>query len=627
LTGSIPKPSPSSTATGILAQATRAMPMQPAPRGQPGAAALECPHAPRCPGCPLLSVSYAEGLELKAQRVRRALGRYPDLAGGVPDGVRSAEPVTGYRIRAKLVTDARGSLGLFAAQTHDVVDTPECRVLAPEIHAAAASLRAILPLDIALRGVDLRLCDRGVLVSLIVEGKPEPALLERSRERVLAALPELAGLAVNIARPDAVQLLGSELQILHGKQAEAHHFSPDAPWHYASHGAFTQVHQNQTTRLHAAIEAALTERLGSLAGRRVLELYAGSGALGLRLAARGASVSAVECFEPALQRLRDAADAQALALDTHAADAEIFLRRLRLAPDAAYAAVIVNPPRRGLSPGVRRAIAELDAELIVYVSCEPETLARDLAHLNTLGWSRLSLAAFDMIPLSDAVECLAVLQPGAAPAPRVLFEDERSLALFKAGFEAMAPGGHARGHLLERARRALGLPELTPVQRLDAGTSGVCWFARQSSDAPALLSALARGEHTYQALAMGITHKKGKITRPLLDAGKKQSALTRYSRVRAIGGHSLLELQLGEGRKHQLRRHLASVGHAILGDERYGQATANRHFEHRHGLDRTFLHCASSRLALGGRDIQVHAELPGDLAAVLDSLSRTTRGH
>jgi tRNA/tmRNA/rRNA uracil-C5-methylase (TrmA/RlmC/RlmD family)/23S rRNA-/tRNA-specific pseudouridylate synthase len=590
------------------------------------AAGLHCPHAERCPGCPLLSVSYADGLELKTARVSRAVGRYPELLGVVPEGVSPADPVSGYRIRAKLVTDAQGRLGLFAAHTHTVVDTPECRVLAPELHAAAAGLRGLLPLDIPLRGVDLRLCDRGVLVSLIVEGRPEAALLERSRERVLAALPLLAGLAVNFTRPGAVQLLGPELEILHGADAEPHHFSPDAPWHYASHGAFTQVHLGQTTRLHARIEATLTEHLGSLAGRRVLELYAGSGALGLRLAARGAQVSAVECFEPALRRLRQAATLQSLAIETHATDAEMFLDELRLAPGPAFAAVIVNPPRRGLSPGVRRAIAELGPKLIVYVSCEPETLARDLGHLRTLGWSSAPLAAFDMIPLSDAVECLAVLRQASVPEPRVLFEDEQALALFKPPFEAMAATGQPGKTLLDRARQALGLPELSAVQHLDATTSGVCWFARRASDVVALTSALAQGEHTYLALASGVTHKKGKITRPLFDAGKKRSALTRYRRQDVIGGHSLLELQLGQARKHQLRRHLAAVGHAILGDERYGQQAANRHFEHRHGLDRTFLHCSSSRLLLGTRQLEVRAELPGDLAAVLDSLSRARLG-
>jgi 23S rRNA (uracil1939-C5)-methyltransferase len=169
-------------------------------------------------------------------------------------------------------------------------------------------------------------------------------------------------------------------------------------------------------------------------------------------------------------------------------------------------------------------------------------------------------------------------------------------------------------------RSALGLPELMPVHRLDRGTSGVCWFARKPEYVAALASAFAQGEKRYLGLVRGVTRPKGKIERPLRDAGKLLAATTRYRRRSVLGGHSLLELRPEQGRKHQLRRHLSSIQHPVLGDERYGQPSANRHFEHRHGLDRTFLHCASVRLELAGGPREVSAELPGDLQAVLDSL-------
>jgi 23S rRNA (uracil1939-C5)-methyltransferase len=478
--------------------------------------------------------------------------------------------------------------------------------LAPKLAEVASGLRALLPLEISLRGVDLRLCDRGVLVCLIAEGRPDPSALERCRRQVIERVPHVVSLAVSFTRPGSVQLLGSELEVLDGNEAEPHQLVQGAPWHFASHGAFTQVHAGQTARLHERIEQVLRTRLDGLEGRRVLELYAGSGALGLRLAARGARVSAVECFEPALARLSSAAAAQSLRIETRAADAEQFLGELLEKPpsERALDALLVNPPRRGLTPGVRNAIAALGPKLVLYVSCEPETLARDLAHFSGLGWAAARLHPFDMIPLSDAVECLAVLESGAKALPQVLFEDERSLALFKSPFESTT-----------------GFTGLTPVHRLDVGTSGVCWFARRPEDVALLARALS--EQTYLALATGVTHKKGKIMKPLAEGRQLRSALTRYRRQRVIGGHSLLELQLAHGRKHQLRRHLAAIGHAVLGDAQYGQAAANRHFEHRHGLDRPFLHCSSLRIELGAGPIEIRAELPGDLSAVLDSLERT----
>lgn len=591
--------------------------------GAHGATAPGCPHAPTCPGCPLIDEPYARGLELKAARLGRALLGYPELAQLPASELTGAEAITNYRLRAKLVTDAEGRLGLFVAGTHDVVDIPGCRILEPALAAVAAALRGLLPLALPLRGVDLRRVDRGVLVCLIVEGRPTAEAIAVAADRIRAGVPHLAGVAVSFARPGTVQLLGPEHEIVHGADAEPHHFSAAAPWHYASHGAFTQVHAGQTARLHEEIERLASEKLGSLAGQRVLELYAGSGALALRLAARGAHVTAVEAFAPALERVSRAASAQSLHVDTAAADAEVFLRELTTrAPTAPpFGLVLVNPPRRGLTPGVRSALAALTPRLIVYVSCDPETLARDLSHFSSLGWGAKALTGFDMIPLSEAVEAVALLEPSPTPPPQVLFEDERSLVLVKLPFESTAGEAGSGVSLLERAR-GLGLPELTPIYRLELGTSGACWFARRAADVEALARSLAGGSLTYTALAMGVSHKKGKVARPLRTGRRLRQALTRYTREAVVNGHSLLEVRPEHVERHQLHRHLASIGHPILGDAVHGHAAANRHFEHRHGLDRPFLHCASLRLQLAAGSVEIHAPLPGELAAVLASLRR-----
>jgi 23S rRNA-/tRNA-specific pseudouridylate synthase len=203
-----------------------------------------------------------------------------------------------------------------------------------------------------------------------------------------------------------------------------------------------------------------------------------------------------------------------------------------------------------------------------------------------------------------------------------LFEDATSVAVFKLPFEPTTPQGESASSLLERARRGLGEPGLTPVHRLDVGTSGVCWFARRPEHALPLARALEEGEKTYVALARGITRDKGRIARPLLDAGKARPAVTRYRRTALVAGHSLLELRPEHGCKHQVRRHLASIGHAILGDGRYGDGPSNRHFEHRYGLDRPFLHCASLRVNVAGSALEIQAPLAGDLTAVLAGATR-----
>jgi tRNA/tmRNA/rRNA uracil-C5-methylase (TrmA/RlmC/RlmD family) len=127
-------------------------------RGGLDATELGCPHVERCPGCPLGTLPYAVGLVHKGERLEQALRRHPELDTVKPcGGVLGAASARSYRLRAKLVANAAGQLGLFAAGSHDVVDIPDCRVQAPELLAAAAALRALAPLEIALRGVDLRL--------------------------------------------------------------------------------------------------------------------------------------------------------------------------------------------------------------------------------------------------------------------------------------------------------------------------------------------------------------------------------------------------------------------------------------------------------------------------------------
>ncbi|HOU90091.1 MAG TPA: RNA methyltransferase, partial [Polyangiaceae bacterium] len=102
-------------------------------------------------------------------------------------------------------------------------------------------------------------------------------------------------------------------------------------------------------------------------------------------------------------------------------------------------------------------------------------------------------------------------------------------------------------------------------------------------------------------------------------------ATTRYTRQRVVGGHSLLAVLPEQGRTHQIRRHLAGIGHPVVGDARYGDPRTNQHFEHRHGLDRTFLHLSFLRLQRAGGPLELRSDLAPDLAAALDSLAGEPR--
>jgi 23S rRNA (uracil1939-C5)-methyltransferase len=160
---------------------------------------------------------------------------------------------------------------------------------------------------------------------------------------------------------------------------------------------------------------------------------------------------------------------------------------------------------------------------------------------------------------------------------------------------------------------------------LDVGTSGLVVFAR----APKFLSswtaafAAATTRRIFVVGVRGVAPTKGTITRELREDGAPVPARTRYRRLAVTSGHSVLRVIPEQGRALQIRRHLAAVGHPVLGDDRYGHPPTNRFFEEKHGLDRTFLH--GVRLEIDhptkGARLVVEGPLPGDLRGVLERTS------
>jgi len=580
---------------------------------------LECPHGARCGGCAFLGVPYKEQLHRKQAFVHSGVAHYPPLAPLKIAPVAGAQPTQAYRARAKLVFGEDGALGLFERESHTVVDIPECRVLAPELsRVVAAARRALSHATPRLDGLDVRLVDDGVLATLIAARGTPLADLQRLAQALQAESSEVRSVAASFRESGAATVLGTGHVLLSGDEVAAHHLLPSGPYHWAAHGAFTQAHLGQANAAHDRIERSLK----ALGARSVLELYAGSGALALRLAATGLSVTAVEAYGPALAHVERAAREQRLELCTVNAPSESALRDFA-GRQARFDALIVNPPRRGLSTEVRRRVSALAPNAIVYMSCDPATLARDLAHLSELGYAADELWPFDMIPHSAAVECLVVLHRSEPPAPKLLYEHEQWLAVLKSGYEPVsAEAGFERG-LTDRVRALPGASHAVPLalQRLDSDSSGVCLFARTPAALPALEQAFRSGTQSFVALARGVTHKRGRIRRPVRDGGRAVSASTRYLRERVQGGHSLLTIWPEQAVPMQLRQLLQGVGHALLGDPRYGDAPSNTYFEHRHGLDRSFLHCSSVALVSATIHISCEAPLPGELKAVLASLS------
>ncbi len=637
-------------------------------------APVSCPHAERCPGCAWIARPPAEQLAAKQDLLTRALAPYTTLAVHVLP-VQAADTFAGYRTRAKLAVAPGPRLGLFARGTHDVLDLPGCPVLTPRLAAAADALRDLLAAPPAgaeavllpegeglgrLRAVDLREVESeagySVLLTLVLRAPApdEPALAIATRALV-AALPGLRSLALRLHDGKAPGLLGGPPQLIHGDAWVADRLHPGGPSVLVSSGSFVQAHRGQAARLQAAALSAL----GNLTGKRVLDVYAGSGALGLALAAQGAKPLLVEGYARAAEAAQEAARQQGLVVEVQNAPAERALPALRRT-GARFEAAVANPPRAGMAPRAREALAALVTGPIVLISCEPATLARDLAHFCELGFRVERLEPWDLMPLTDQVESIAVLRKARPPAAQVLHAEPTFVAVAKPPGLPTLPLPEHTDSLLARVRALRGRAQAVALGRLELGASGVCLFANSPEQVPALERALAAAGAELQSLALvrgvarasgrlgtgrglpgqspgksarserhasGVTQAAARTERTasgVIQAAASDVIQARYRRLDVVAGHALLEITSAARATPPLRRLLLAIGEPVLGDERQGHAPSNRHLFERAGLDRAFLH--ATRLCfphpVSGAPVQIEAPLAPDLAAVLARLGQ-----
>ncbi|HEY2516886.1 MAG TPA: pseudouridine synthase, partial [Polyangiaceae bacterium] len=609
---------------------------------------VACEHADRCGGCPIIALPYSEQLVLKRGRVVQSVARYAALELVYTEPVLAAEPIVAYRTRAKMIVGPGAKIGLFAkGGGHQVIDIPNCRVMSPPLVRIAEAMRARAQADSevggplaafdpsgsgALRALDLREVRTtpngppAVLLTWVVQRSRVASLdaLRAAAERMMTEYPEVLGVSVNLHEGEAPQILGAETTLLAGVAS-----APDtlgSSVHLATYGSFVQAHRGQAARVHAMLAEGLFLARAAEEGRsaRVLDLYGGSGAIALGLAAAGATVHLVESFAPAVAHAKQSAEAQNLNVSGECGDVANALKAM-VDRGERFDAAVVNPPRRGMSPMAREWIARLEAPSIAYVSCDPDTLARDLDHFLRLGYGASELRPLDMIPLTDEVETVALLRRMPVPAPRVLFEDDEVLVVEKGPHEPTTPQGEYAGSLLTRARKIPGASEAVPVHRIDIGTSGLVVLVKRPELAPRWNEALASPttRKIYVAATRGVTPSKGAITRELREEGRMYPARTRYRRLAVASGHSVVRVIPEQGRTHQIRRHLAAIGHPVLGDDRYGHVPTNRFFEEKNGLDRAFMHCVRIEVDHPKTNVRlmVEAPLPGDLRAVLERTS------
>ena len=372
-----------------------------------------CPAFGRCGGCTWQHLAYGAQLAAKRDRVVAALGPQP-----VPVAeVRPSPAELGYRNKGKYVIGAAGNgeiiLGAYAPRSHHVVDTIGCQVVAPVIDEVATWLRGavtragLVPYDEPTRAGELRYAiirevDGDVMIVLVTTNTAPRAKLEKVAN-AMAKHTAVRGIVAitNERRDGAIVPSGSTARVLlgHGHLVEK------------LAGVPIEVGASEFLQVNRAQAAAMYARVAELAhgATTAIDLFAGLGGIGLHLARAGANVIAVEIDRDAVAQLRRAAEAAGLPLTALAGDAgniaEDVRARLGRRPDV----VVVNPPRKGLA-GALPLVVELAAPTLIYVSCGPESLGRDLAELATHGYVADVIEPFDLMPGTAQIETVVRLR-------------------------------------------------------------------------------------------------------------------------------------------------------------------------------------------------------------------------
>jgi len=376
-----------------------------------------CPGYGRCGGCVWQHLAYPAQLAHKRARVTTALAEVPAVATGAVEiaQVRPSPELIGYRNKGKYVAGHSGDhlvLGAYAPRSHHVVDTLGCRVVVPIIDEVATWVRgAAEQAGLAaydertrageLRYVIVREAAGDVMVVLVVAPRTPRSKLD-SVAAALSHHPAVHGLVAveNDRRDGAIIPSGTSATVLLGHG----HFTEQLAGVEVEVGAgeFLQVNRAQASAMYARV----TQLAEARPGVQAIDLFAGLGGIGLHLARAGAQVIAVEIDRDAVAQLRRAAQRAGLPLTAIAGDAGDVRGQLGVKPDV----VVVNPPRKGLSTGARAFLAELAAPTIVYVSCGPEALGRDLIALAGHGYTLDVLEPFDLMPGTAQVETVARLR-------------------------------------------------------------------------------------------------------------------------------------------------------------------------------------------------------------------------
>lgn len=349
-----------------------------------------CPIAGRCGGCPLMIASAPLSAKFKRGLLAQALAGLPGEGALEPEWIGTKNAL-GYRRRARLFWEAYGGrirIGYHPPRSDRIADVRSCAVLHATLDGALSTLRRHAGEHLRGKG-EIRLAmgqgERAV-VALRTDAPQPPELYGVLEE--LTAKGELAGASLAAAGASRTSW-GEPRELRKGIDGEPL---------WGTVAGFSQAHDE--------MNAILVRRVLELARpkeREVLELFAGAGNLTIALAREAKRLLAIEADEEAAEACRQNLEARGLSATVRAADAETYRPPSR--PDV----VVLDPPRTG-APGAIARIIHCGAPEVVYVSCDPPTLGRDLAQLCKAGFEITDALGIDMFPQTAHLECVVRLE-------------------------------------------------------------------------------------------------------------------------------------------------------------------------------------------------------------------------
>ena len=369
----------------------------------------QCALAKQCGGCQLQHMDYAEQKAFKTQKVKDIIQRIGKCNAPVYDVLGMDDPWY-YRNKGQVpvgVEKNRVKMGFYRLNSNQIIDCEHCAIQSQKINAIMQTFRGLLETyDLAHFFRHLLIKDgfhSGELMAVLIVRARKIPHLNAMVEALVEAHPEIKTVVLNINQRNDNVILGDKEVTLYGN-GQIYDVLDGLKFSISSK-SFYQVNPIQTKVLY---QTALD--FANLTGdETVIDLYCGVGTISMFLARKAKKVIGIEIVDAAIQDAKRNAKLNGIEnIEFHCADAGTYAKKLasqKLIPDV----VVVDPPRKGCDGLTLDSIVTMAPKRIVYVSCDPATLARDIAILETKGYKCEKVQPVDMFPHTHHVENVCLL--------------------------------------------------------------------------------------------------------------------------------------------------------------------------------------------------------------------------